>query len=321
MVRLKSDSQPVFVMDIGSASVRVMVGIGCEDGSIDILYDAGKMSRLAEGLVPGGLLAPESAQRTLRVIEELWQPVAAFRPSRGRCLGTQCFRTAQDGSRFAKKIEAFIGTPVTILTIQQEGRLAWIGSSDLIQSGDMLLDLGGGSTELVTRDSKGAIEVRSIPWGAGSVYVPFSLEDSLRPDQQSELLEKTTRIAAQWSQHARGSSGERLICLGGTATCMAALNAGIGEYVRGKVHGTILDRSTLHFWFRELAGIPALDRQKKIGLEPGRETIIVSGLALLLGVSDAVNVQKLLISETGIRYGCLKTLLYEIRHSVDNDNR
>ncbi|MBN1878883.1 hypothetical protein JW823_02135 [bacterium] len=294
-----------FILDVGSASVRLIIaGIDAE-GRLQILFNKGIVSNLRKAMDSSNVLDLRKAAATLTAVENLLDQAKAFHWEEGACLCTQTLRQAINSAEFLERLKIVSGVTPEILSPSREGELAGMGSRDLLKDGDILIDFGGGSTELIDIDKCGTIHVVSYPIGAG---VDIQIIDEVTNGFNG------LRKAAQrmWMEHL----GERLkvkysgaVILGGTMTTLGAVGAGIQVYIPGDLHGLVMSVETILDTTRRLWALSDDARGKIHGMEPGREGIIVNGGVLLSMLLEILNIQEIRISERGIRFGRLQELL------------
>ncbi len=160
-------TKKAFVLDVGSASVRLIIGRSNETGSWDPVFNMGVVSNLRKALNPLNQLIPEAAEKTLQAAELVRKCAGSNMPDYGACLCTQTVRQAQNNEWFISRLGEIAGVSPETLSPFREGELAFVGSKELMREGDVLIDMGGGSTELIEPDESGSVRVLSVPLGAG----------------------------------------------------------------------------------------------------------------------------------------------------------
>lgn len=298
-----------FVLDVGSASVRIVIGERKDDGSHKIVFNGGKVSNLRKALDESGCLDPAKAQKTLDAVASLLQQAGSCRPSRGACLCTQAVRQSSNIEWFLDRLQKIAGVEPEILSPKREGFLACLGSQDLMGDGGLLIDFGGGSTELIERSPEGPVRIQSYPLGAG---VPIPGLDDYDCGKNSEWDSIRDTADRMWDCHLDAGiahPGGQAVVLGGTVTTLGAIREGMQPFSPGKLHGARLGVSDLESVTRLLYTM-SLDARRNIrGMEPGRESIIVNGGILLSGLLAKLHISQVVISERGIRFGRLEELL------------
>ncbi len=173
-----------------------------------------------------------------------------------------------------------------------------------IEGWKLLIDIGGGSTELITTLDWESRNIRSLPLGAVSLYERFILNDPPSGIEMSELLSYCFGIIGKVEIRPEGRTPV-LIGTAGTITTLAAVDLNLEEYDPAKVTGHILTRDTIDRVLARFTGLSKENRKLIMGLEPGREDIIVSGTLLLGALMDAAEAGSLIVCDSGLREGNL----------------
>jgi exopolyphosphatase / guanosine-5'-triphosphate,3'-diphosphate pyrophosphatase len=301
--------QQACVVDIGSASIRILTGKFGSKKRLETDYDKGKITRLIDGIGDNGCLASEAMDRSALALQELLDEMTVGKPCKGICMGTQALRKAGNGAEFMERMAQISGYPGTIIDHRREGMLSWLGSAELLNPGDTLIDIGGGSTEWVECAAGAQIRVKSYPVGAAGL----NMNGIFMKNSQDLPVEKRVEMAlrnAKWMKddfQPAGSGG--IVILGGSATSLAAIQYGITEYHSGCVHARKMKKIHVVHWIERLTRIPDVVRESRFHLEPGRGGLIVTGAALILGILQTMNISEFIVSEHGIRFGQLRIIL------------
>jgi exopolyphosphatase/guanosine-5'-triphosphate,3'-diphosphate pyrophosphatase len=209
-------------------------------------------------------------------------------------VATQAFRVAANGPGLLAKIPAALGCAASIIGGPEEARLGWLAVANRHPLPDLaVLDIGGGSTE-ATRKGEGA----STPIGA------VALLEACGPDATA------CRAKAMEALSGYGDWGKaNLAAVGGTATALAMLEKGMAAYDAEAIEGTVvtLDRVTARI--DRLAGMGPAALLAIPGLGAGRADIVMPGLCILESFLRQAGLDRVLISDRGIRYGFLVSWL------------
>ncbi|HPQ40252.1 MAG TPA: hypothetical protein PLV45_07740 [bacterium] len=294
---MRGEYREAFVLDVGSTSVRLLIGSMTADSGIEIRYEAGRISGLGHALRGDGRLPVPAVEETLRAVREILLDAGDRLPDRGACVCTHAVRRAVNAGEILDGLTTLTGLKPEVLTPHREGVLAWQGSRELLGERSILVDLGGGSTEIVRRKDRDTFDVLSIPVGAGT-----AIEDHL------EAADETWR---RW----QGITGFRLdksgtmVVLGGTATTLVAIARNYRRYIPGKLHGVSVSCADPAAVLTFVSILDPVSRRQIPSMEPGREEIIVTGGRLLMALCRILGADSLVISERGIRFGRLLELI------------
>jgi exopolyphosphatase/guanosine-5'-triphosphate,3'-diphosphate pyrophosphatase len=301
----------VAAIDCGTNSTRLLVA-DADGRPIERLM---RITRLGEGVDSTGALAPEAVERCLMVLREFRGVMDRYRVARGRLAATSAARDASNGHEFLEAAGEATGFRAELLAGSAEGRLSLAGAiADLEPDGGpfLVLDIGGGSTELVTGTDPDDPELVAVSLQLGCVRVTerFLLND---PPTPTELADAEAMVAealeSAIAEHPRFLGAHRLVGLAGTVTTLAALNLGLAEYDRERVHHSVLSATEVYEWYRTLAQEVRAARLDRAGMVPGREDVIVGGAMILSAVMTRFGFDECLVSEADILDGMVASLL------------
>jgi exopolyphosphatase/guanosine-5'-triphosphate,3'-diphosphate pyrophosphatase len=302
----------VGAVDIGTNSVRLLVadvvGTG-RDASLQIVDRRMRITRLGQGVDRTRALAPEAIDRTLAVLREYRTVLDDLGVLRVRATATSAARDSTNRDDFFDAARDQAGIEPELLTGEEEAALSFLGATaDLAASAPYLVvDIGGGSTEFVlgTDAPEGVISV-----DVGCVRITEQLLGS-DPPAPEELSNAVAVVRDHLADVERAVPGARdaatLVGLAGTVTTVAAVELGLAEYDRDKLHHFRLTRSAAEDVFRTLATETAAARAHNPGLEPGRVDVIVGGAIVLVTVMRTLGFDELLVSEADILDGLART--------------
>jgi len=297
----------IAAIDIGTVTTRLLVADIDEQGIREVERST-DITHLGERVHETGALAEEAMQRVAQVIGRYSERVAALGVDQVRAIATSASRDAANGDRFLDLLAAKGVTP-EIVSGDVEARLSFEGATYGMRGTRLLVvDIGGGSTELVLgdaareRDGVRIEKSRSIDIGSRRLTEMF-----LRRDPPSSAqLEQAQAYAAEELRRFFGRLEGRasaVVSVAGTATTLAAIQLGMAEYDAERVQGYELSGSDVADLLQRLATLPLAERRQVVGLDPGRAPVIVAG-ALILGVIVALSgLDSTLVSDRDILYG------------------
>jgi exopolyphosphatase/guanosine-5'-triphosphate,3'-diphosphate pyrophosphatase len=206
-------------------------------------------------------------------------------------VGTSAVRDAENGEAFLGEIEWSYGFSTRLLSGEEEAELTRRGVANGrgLENGMVVLDVGGGSTELITAAERTSVDV-------GSVRLT---ERHLRSDPPS--AGELAAAAADVRSVLPGLQPGDAIGVAGTITTLAALE--LGGYDRDRVHGHRLSRESVEAQLERLASLPLAERRRLPGLEPERAPVIVGGAIVVREVLDRYGLTGLEASERDLLHG------------------
>ena len=290
----KNKTRDAYVLDIGSASVRLLAGRYTSPTEVSILYSKGYVTRLREDLTDGGGLDGPRSKETLNKLRQLITEAKPVLSRVGSCICTQAVRQAGKKDEFLDEVRRITGLEPEIVTGEREGELAWMGSREFLDKGSMIVDLGGGSTEFITEKQGGGVNVisRSVASATGKIKSMDEARDCWREYLQNLPVKDPVKI----------------VLIGGTATTYAAVAISMKQYRDAMVHGMNLQVGFFRRQAEFMTDMSEEDILKIPGIEPGRESIISTGGFHLAAICELSGVDSAVISSRGIRYGRLREL-------------
>lgn len=306
---------PAAAVDVGSNSVRVKVVAG--DGR-ELARELA-ITRLGTGIDATGRFDEASLQRTLDVIAgfaELWRSHGVTTGA-VRVAATSAVRDAEDRERFFAGVRERAGVEAEVLTGEEEAATAYRGvvSGLEVPLPVAVLDIGGGSTELIVGDGAGRV-AGSWSLQLGSVRLterclagdpPTAAEVAAADAEIARRLDELDeRLAAQGCAVRDAPS---IVGVAGTVTTVAALDAGLEEYTDGCVHGRRVPVDRLREWADRLTGMPSRTIAASPVVQSGREDVIAAGARVAAAVIERYGFEVLIVSETDILDGLASSAL------------
>ena len=293
-------------VDIGSNTLKALIVRRESDGSLSVLEELGWATRLGEG-IHAGRLREAAIRRTLAGLQEVADLCAKHHVQVTACVGTSALRDASNQGEFIDRA-AELGLTVEAITGEEEARLSFLAVrlDPLWRSAGPIavMDIGGGSTELIVGTPDGRINARqSLKLGAVRLTEACLRGD---PPTASELHAATDGA----STVLRGfpmPGGVRLIAVGGTITNMGAVHAMAAGGALASLHGLRLTGSDVESQIRLYAGRTLEQRRSIAGLDPARADVILGGAIIVSQVMALAGAECVEVSCRGLRWG----LLYE----------
>ena len=293
----------VAVLDLGSNTVLLLVL--ARDGRV--LRDEAEITRLGQGVFASGVLAADARARTTRAACAFAERARSAGAERVVAVGTEALRRARDGRAWLDELAAAAGLDdARILSGEQEAAFTLEASRGAAGPDALLvIDVGGGSTELAWSGSGGAVHGVSLP--LGTVRLTEALV-SRHPLPASELA-GLRRAARDGLREVAVGGEQRVVAVAGTATTLAALELVLDVYDPERVEGHEISRERLGVWIDRLAALDLPARAALPGLEPGRADVIVAGLVILDAVLERARAAHFRVSGSGVRHGVALALL------------
>lgn len=299
-------SMRLVAIDLGSNSFHLVVAEYTQ-GQLQLLHKFRQRTVMASGLSEQLLLNDEAIERGLRCITEFSDFLDGTAPTLVRALGTNTLRVARNSQQFTDQAEAILGHPVETICGTEEARLIYLGASQAMVSPEqrqLVIDIGGGSTELIVGEAGTPLLLNSLPLGC-VVYRHRFFADNKITDQHftraytaalAELLPVREQYLCHGWQAVLGTSG-------------TAHTATLVLHAMGLSPENSITKAGLMQLRAQLIALGSLDAVALPGLEPERATILPAGVAILLALFDAFAIQSMDYVEGALREGILHDLL------------
>jgi exopolyphosphatase / guanosine-5'-triphosphate,3'-diphosphate pyrophosphatase len=301
-------------VDIGTNSVRLLVadvdGHEPATARVDILDRRMRITRLGQGVHATRRLHPDAIERTLTVLREYRGALDELGTTAVRATATSAARDATNRDDFFGPAAAALGVELELLSGEEEARVSFLGATAELEGEPapyLVVDIGGGSTEFVLGTSKpeGLI---SIDVGCVRVTEQFLASDPPAPEELSAAVSVVRDHLADVARELPGITEARtLVGLAGTITTVAAIEQGLAEYDRDRIHHFRLTKAAAEDVFRTLAVEPVDVRRHNPGLEAGRVDVIVGGTIVLVSILRAFGFDEVLVSEADILDGLVRS--------------
>ncbi|MEA2253353.1 MAG: exopolyphosphatase / guanosine-5-triphosphate,3-diphosphate pyrophosphatase [Solirubrobacteraceae bacterium] len=292
------------VVDLGSNSFRLVV-FTARDGwwkRTDEIYEA---VRIGEGLAATGELGERGmarAQATMEVFAHFCQ-ASGLSSDEVDAVATSAIRDATNSEEFLRRATAASGLKVRTLSLEEEARYGYLAAVNSTTLSDgVMLDLGGGSMQLVHVVGRRASELDS--WRMGAVRMSERFLPGDGPAKPRQLKELRAHVARKLERAPWLSScGPRLVGIGGTVRNLAAAAQRDLEVAEFGVQGYVLTRAELDRLVEELAARSPAERAKLPGIKPSRADLILAGAVVVAGVMEAGGFEGMEVTEAGLREG------------------
>jgi exopolyphosphatase/guanosine-5'-triphosphate,3'-diphosphate pyrophosphatase len=250
------------------------------------------ITRLGEGVDARRRLLPFPIARVRNCLSDYRRELESLGAERALLVATSAVRDAENGEAFLGEIEWSYGFTTRLLSGEDEAALTLRGVGDL-DPGTVVVDVGGGSTELVSSRER-------VTTNLGSVRLTERFLGS-DPPTAEELAEVRDAIRAVLAEHELSATDA--VGVAGTVTSIAALDLGLVEYDSDRVHGHRLSEAAVEAQLERLAALPLAERREVPGLEPERAPVIVAGAVILLEAMRYLGLQEIAVSERDLLDG------------------
>jgi exopolyphosphatase/guanosine-5'-triphosphate,3'-diphosphate pyrophosphatase len=296
-------------IDLGSNTFRLLVA-RYSAGHLEPLEKKLITVRLARGLTDGNFLRDESLIRALEALADFRKILDCYAVEHIRICGTEALRTAKNSATLLQKAQDIMGHQITNITGKEEAELTLHGALSAMKSTRpetmLLVDVGGGSTELILSAVSHATRACSLPVGAVSLTEQFfygpRIKDEAVLKLQNSLLQSLQPTIDKLQLHGTKKNPMIWGC-GGTATTMAALDLNLAQYNGDLVQGHILQPDSIKGLWEKLSMLSAIERNSIPGLEDGRGEILPAGIMIYRALLNLLGLKHMSVSDAGLLEG------------------
>jgi exopolyphosphatase/guanosine-5'-triphosphate,3'-diphosphate pyrophosphatase len=288
------------VIDIGTNTLLLLV-VERRGDELVPLADLCRFGRLGQGLDASKRLAPEAIARSLEICRDYRRVMDAHGVAAPRVIGTQALREAHNAHDFVGPAEQLLGAPIEVIAGEREAQLAGLAvARTLPELRDyVVVDVGGGSTELITVADRRVVSAVSVKLGAVRLTERHLHADPPTADQLAAL---TRDIDAQLAPLAL-AHGTPVVGTAGTATTMASLALALTTYDAAAVTGLRLSPAQVDAQLAMLCAATVAERRAMPGIVAERADVIAAGVAIYARVVHRLGAPELITCDRGIRWG------------------
>ena len=299
-------------LDIGTVTCRLLVA-DVEDGRIIDVDKEYTITDLGVGVDATGRLSEAAIERVLACVDRYLEVLARYdtpeHPVRRLiAMATSASRDAANGPEFAARL-AERGVTLAVIPGSREAQLTFLGaSSDFPGENLLVVDIGGGSTEVVAgRFGEDPIASHSFNIGCRRVTERFFHDDPPTAGQMDAARQWIRETMAPYFEGlaTAGFAIDRVVAVAGTATSVVSIREAMETYDSSRVHKAVVAAGELAAIEERLAAEPLEERRTTVGLDPKRAGVIVAGFVILEEVLALAGADAYTASESDILHGMI----------------
>ena len=310
----------VAAVDLGSNSFRMLVAqvvktpSGTQLRPIDTLRES---VRLAAGLTDNKLLGNDAYQRGITAIRRFGERIRGFDPGNVRAVATNTLRVAKNAPHFIREAEEALGFPIEVIAGVEEARLIYIGAAHevpAVQGNRLVVDIGGGSTELIIGKGYEPKLMESLYIGCVSHSLRFFPKGNIDSHAFKEAELAARREIQVISEAYLKAGWKQVIGSSGTARALAELIA--ENNFNGQVDNSdgLITRDGLRAMKKHLLKYEHINQVELQGLKDDRRSVWPGGLAIMIAVFDELGIESMEVTDAALRIGVLYDLLGRSQH-------
>jgi exopolyphosphatase/guanosine-5'-triphosphate,3'-diphosphate pyrophosphatase len=293
------------VIDLGTNTFRLLVAEIHPNGFTTV-FSENQIARLGEGFSEEKSFRPQAMERAMGILRAFKEILDRYTINQLTVVGTSAFREAKNRQAFLLSIKEQTGFDVEVITGVEEARLTFLGANLAFPNrvGPMvLIDIGGGSTELIIAEGGAPSKMVSTPLGV----VALTERHLRKTPTTHEVCNAVKCEVAMTLREIVPASPQNAFFSGtaGTLTTLAAMDQQMVIYDPDKINGYCLSKKAIEAILHQLLPLSMEERCRLPGLERGREDVIVAGILILITLMELYHYDQVYVSDYGLREGVL----------------
>ncbi len=291
-------------IDIGTNTILLLIA-EVRRGKLITLFDMETIVRLGEGVQKNGILSEEAMKRGFQTLERYLKKCHEMEVQKTFAVGTSALREARDSAQFLTMVKEKLHLSIEVISGEEEASLSFLAVARDLKGAEksiLVVDVGGGSTELVHGKGDAILQWVSLPLGIVRFNEKFLLSDPVKEEEWKAMAEE---IRKQLSGFPFPKEPLSMISIGGTGTALVSVELELEKFIPEKIHRFILTREALRnqlFLYRS----KTLEERENIkGLPSARADVILAGGTILYLIMEGAGCSSFMVSTHGVRYGLL----------------
>jgi exopolyphosphatase/guanosine-5'-triphosphate,3'-diphosphate pyrophosphatase len=302
-------------IDIGTNTLRLLVAETGPD-TFQELCSERKITRLGQDLDRTAMLSRDARQRSIIALLDFRDSIRRYDVLQTASIGTSALRKASNTHEFIDDVKKSTGLNIRVITGKEEARLTLLGVSRMLKGvrtatcddylrSSLVIDIGGGSTEIIM--TRPDAEPESVSLALGAVYLTERFIEHDPPSRKElEMIRRTVRVELGIHDKILGRDPAGVfVGTAGTVTTLAAMKQELTEYDPEKINRFILTRAAIDDIVTVLSRSMLKERKNIPGLESGREDIILAGAIVAQEIMERYGHSMMVVSDWGLREGVI----------------
>lgn len=288
--------------DLGTNTIKISHAIVGTDGSISELRDSANTIRLGKGIEESGQIEPERIDRCLELLKAEEKIGRQFGSDIFSGVATEAFRVASNGGELLNRIRTETGWQIRLIPGEEEARLTWLGLKDQVPETDnaAIVDIGGGSSEIILIANGEVTFSTSIPLGSGRLADQFFQND---PPGIEALLQASAKARALLDTiNGLPNEGDIILFSGGNGVFVQSI---VDQLFPDESFSTdTVEKLLVHF-----STTPAQDAADRLGIAHERARVLPAGAAIAFAFLTHTHFSTVLGVPSGIRIGLMREFI------------
>ena len=307
------ESRTVAAVDLGSNSFHMIVARLEETGTLSIIDRLREPVRLGGGLKRNGKLGRKACDRALVCLEQFGQRIRNLPQGDVRIVGTNTMRVATNAEEFLQEAQQLLGHPIEIVSGREEARLIYLGVAHGRATRDgkrLVVDIGGGSTELIIGEGRDSLLRESMYTGCVSASRQYFDDGGITEKRMTSAIINAELKFYPVAKDFRAGKDKWEEAVGCSGTIKSIRNIAQAE----GWCDTGITLASLYQMRSKLIKQGHVDKLKLEGLKENRAPVLPGGLAVLIAVFETLGIEQMHVSEQALREGLLYDLVGRIQH-------
>jgi len=318
------EPQRLAAIDIGTNTFRLLIAevrrVPGNNYNIKEIFSERIVTRLGEGIAETGLLKKTAISRGISALRKFRSIISRHHVYRTCAAATSALRDAKNKKTFLKKVEKNTGFKIEIISGKDEAEKTSSGMLTGINPAGtaLMIDIGGGSTELIFIKNKKPLLVKSLNLGVVYLAEKYMTNDPpLKEDlsrMSGEIFRKIKPLIKSFTKLFSGKTV--LIGTAGTVTTLAAITKRLTRFEQNKIHNSKITLEKIRRIFYDISTVSAKERIRYHPFDPTRLDIIVPGTLIVIKLMESLGFKEIIVSNYGLREGIIIDLynkVYPIR--------
>ena len=292
-------------IDIGTNTVLLLIAEVQTSSEIKPLLNEYRMPRLGKGAEKNGSISQEKIDLLIDVLKEYDDFIKRYKCETVLVTGTNALRIAKNAPEIVRMIQDIFKYRIDVISGDTEAEYAYLGAISDIKNIEipMVIDIGGGSTELIFSNKLKILSKRSLPIGSVSATEKF-LKNS--PPIEKEIDSLKNELNELFKKLSYNKTPSDVVAIAGTATTLSCMNLGLKEFEEDKVEMSFITLEEINKIIKKIKVLTPSKIFENYGpVLKGREDIILAGAIILSEVMNFFSINSIKVSSRGIRYGAI----------------
>lgn len=297
-------------IDIGTNTILLLIAeVKIKENILNPILNESRIARIGKGLLSGAEILPSQSKIMFDILDDYFNIITNYHCERILVTATNAFRIASNGNALLKQIKLKYNCEAKIIPGKEEAKYSYLGATfnNNSENINLVIDIGGGSTELVFGYKKNILFSKSFLIGVVSGTEMYLKHN---PPSSAELACFANELKAKFDEISNYRyQVDSAIAIAGTPTALACIKQNLSEFNEELIEGSILTISEIRTIAENMFRLRSKDISEKYGpVVNGREDILLAGTLILEKIMDIMNITSVSVSTKGIRYGAIVSL-------------